>query len=102
VLWDGSALPLPLQERLQREWERLKLVEEQIRDLKRQREEAVAAAADPSLKQIQRLATLKGIGLTSAWLFVREFFGWRSRAKCLAPQFLPTLPCPLPPPGQPA
>jgi transposase len=77
VLWDGSALPLPLQERLQREWERLKLVEEQIRDLKRQREEAVAAAADPSLKQIQRLATLKGIGLTSAWLFVREFFGWR-------------------------
>lgn len=77
VLWDGSALPLPLQERLQREWERLKLVEEHIRDLKRQREEAVAAAADPSLKQIQRLATLKGIGLTSAWLFVREFFGWR-------------------------
>ena len=77
VLWDGSALPLPLQERLQREWERLKLIEEQIRELKRQREEAVAAASDPSLKQIQRLATLKGIGLTSAWLFVREFFGWR-------------------------
>jgi transposase len=77
VLWDGSALPVPLQERLQREWERLELVEEQIRELKRQREEAVAAASDESLKQIQKLATLKGIGLTSAWLFVREFFGWR-------------------------
>ena len=77
VLWDGSALPLQLQERLQREWERLKLVEEQIRELKRQRAEAVAAASDPSLRQIQKLVTLKGIGLTSAWLFVREFFGWR-------------------------
>ncbi len=77
VLWDGSALPLQLQERLKREWERLKLVEEQIRELKRQRQEAVAAASDPSLKQIQALVTLKGIGLTSAWLFVREFFGWR-------------------------
>jgi transposase len=77
VLWDGSALPLQLQERLKREWERLELVEGQIRELKRQREEAVATASDPSLKQIQQLATLKGIGLTSAWLFVREFFGWR-------------------------
>jgi transposase len=77
VLWDGSALPLQLQERLKREWERLKLVEEQTRELKRQREEAVAAASDPSLKQIQALVRLKGIGLTSAWLFVREFFGWR-------------------------
>lgn len=77
VLWDGSAVPVPLQERLKREWERLELVEEQIRELKRQREEAVAAASDESLKQIQKLATLKGIGLTSAWLFVREFFGWR-------------------------
>ncbi len=77
ALWDGSALPLPLQERLKREWERLKLVEEQIRELNRQKEEAVVSAADPSLQQIQKLTTLKGIGLTSAWLFVREFFGWR-------------------------
>ncbi len=77
ALWDGSALPLPLQERLKREWERLKLVEEQIRDLNREKEEAVAGAADASLQQIQQLTTLKGIGVTSAWLFVREFFGWR-------------------------
>jgi transposase len=77
VLWDGSAVPLPLKERLKREWERLKLVEEQLRELQRQKEEAVAAASEGALKQIQQLATLKGIGLTSAWLFVREFFGWR-------------------------
>jgi len=77
VLWDGSALPLELRERLKREWERLELVESQIGELKRQKKEAVAAASSPALRQIQELAKLKGIGLTSAWVFVREFFGWR-------------------------
>lgn len=77
VLRDGSALPSPLRERLKREWERLELVESQIRELTRQKEEAVAAASSPSLQQIAQLATLKGIGLTSAWVFVSEFFGWR-------------------------
>lgn len=77
VLWDGSVLPLELRERLKREWERLELVESQIRELKRQKEEAVAAASSPYLQQIQELAKLKGIGLTSAWVFVCEFFGWR-------------------------
>lgn len=77
ALWDGSALPSELKERLEREWERLELVEKQLRELKKQREEAVASAADASLKQIQSLMQLKGIGVNSAWLFVREFFGWR-------------------------
>lgn len=77
VLWDGSALPSELRERLKREWKRLELVESQIRELKTQKEEAVAAASSPSLQKIQELAKLKGIGLTSAWVFVCEFFGWR-------------------------
>lgn len=77
VLWDGSAVPAKLRERLKREWERLELVERQIRELKEEKEEAVAKASSPSLQQIQALATLKGIGLTSAWVFVCEFFGWR-------------------------
>ena len=29
------------------------------------------------LEQERPLTELKGIGLTSSWLFVREFFGWR-------------------------
>lgn len=77
ALWDRSALAPKLRERLEREWERLELVEKQLRDLKKQREEAVVSAADRSLQQIQLLMQLKGIGVTSAWLFVREFFGWR-------------------------
>jgi transposase len=77
VLWDGSALPSEVRERLKREWKRLELVESQIAELNKQKKEAVAAASSPSLQKIQELAKLKGIGLTSAWVFVCEFFGWR-------------------------
>jgi len=77
VLWDGSALPSEVRERLKREWKRLELVESQIAELTQQKKEAVAAASSPSLQKIQELAKLKGIGLTSAWVFVCEFFGWR-------------------------
>lgn len=77
TLWDGSAAPAKLRERLKREWERLELVESQIAELNRQKKEAVAAASSASLQKIQELAKLKGIGLTSAWVFVCEFFGWR-------------------------
>lgn len=77
VLWDGSALPSEVRERLKREWQRLELVESQIAELTKQKKEAVAAASSPSLQKIQELAKLKGIGLTSAWVFVCEFFGWR-------------------------
>lgn len=77
VLWDGSALPSEVRERLKREWKRLELVESQIAELTKQKKEAVAAASSPSLQKIQKLAELKGIGLTSAWVFVCEFFGWR-------------------------
>lgn len=77
TLWDGSAAPAKLRERLKREWERLELVESQISELNRQKKEAVATASSASLQKIQELAKLKGIGLTSAWVFVCEFFGWR-------------------------
>jgi transposase len=77
VLWDGSALPSEVRERLKREWKRLELVESQIAELNKQKKEAVAASSSPSLQKIQELAKLKGIGLTSAWVFVCEFFGWR-------------------------
>lgn len=77
TLWDGSAAPAKLRERLEREWKRLELVESQIRELTQQKQEEVSAASSASVQQIQKLATLKGIGLTSAWVFVCEFFGWR-------------------------
>lgn len=76
-LWDGSPLPSELQLRLKREWERLELVETQIRELKTQREEKIAAGGSVAMRLIQQLMLLRAIGTTSAWVFVQEFFGWR-------------------------
>jgi transposase len=32
---------------------------------------------DPAVGQVRRLLGLKGIGVNSSWLYVREVFGWR-------------------------
>jgi transposase len=76
-LWDGSPLPASVKERIVREYHRLELVEEQIRELEKQRRELLQEAGTEQVKQVQRMAGLRGIGTTSAWVFVMEFFGWR-------------------------
>jgi transposase len=96
VLWDGSSLGRGLQDRLRREYERLVKVQEQIRQLEAERKEAVETATDPALQMVQQLIALKGIGLLSAWLFVREFFGWRkfnNRREVAALAGLAPMPC---------
>lgn len=76
-LWDGSALPADLQARLERERERLELLEAQIQALEKQRCERVAQPADRAVEQVRQLLLLRAIGINSAWLFVMEFFAWR-------------------------
>jgi transposase len=56
------------------------LADEMVRELKGQQGQAVRAGADPCQGLIRRLLTLKGIGTTSAWVFVMEVFGWRKVA----------------------
>jgi len=77
ALWDGSPLPPELKLRLKRDWERLELVERQIRELKKQQEEKVAEGGSVAMRLIGQLLLLRAIGMTSAWLFVQEFFAWR-------------------------
>jgi transposase len=76
-LWDGIPVPPGLKGRLRREFERLELVQEQIRVLEKQRQEEVALQGSKAMEMVTKLVTLKGIALTSAWVFVQEFFGWR-------------------------
>lgn len=69
-------LPLALWTELQRECERLQLVERQIRELN-----AAIEAQLQSLLENQppfaALMRLRSIGITSAWILVHELFGWR-------------------------
>jgi transposase len=75
--WDGAPVPPALQGRILREFERLRLVMRQVRDLEAQRAREIREDPSPQGAQTRRLLTLRGIGANGAWLLVREFFGWR-------------------------
>jgi transposase len=76
--WDGQGLPVELKARLTREYERLEIVAEQIRTLRREQAQRVKKADSPALQKIARLMMLRGLGPRSSWVFVNEFFGWRT------------------------
>ena len=76
--WDGSELPAALQARLQREYARIQLVDQQIKALDEQRIAAIRTSSRPEIQQVRHLMRLKGIGPNSAWLYVMEFFSWRA------------------------
>jgi transposase len=76
--WDGSPLPPELCRRLLREFERMQLANQQIRALEKERVQRIRNEEnDPQIGQVRQLMRLRGIGAGSAWLYVREVFGWR-------------------------
>jgi transposase len=75
--WDGSEVPPGLRACLTREFERRQLVARQIRELESQRRKHTRDQNDPQMDQVRRLLRLRGIGPNTAWLLVREVFGWR-------------------------
>lgn len=77
TLWDGRALPSELKAELERERERLALVERQIGALEAERRKRLQTPRTEAERRIVHLMRLGAIGPTSAWLLVMEFFGWR-------------------------
>lgn len=76
-LWDGSRLGPGLQNRLVREYQRHQMVQGQIRQIEKDRLEAIRNGDTPAIEQVRQLMRLKGIGINCAWLYVMEFFCWR-------------------------
>jgi transposase len=76
--WDGSPLPADLRARLLREFERMQVVNRQVRELEKERARRIRREEeDPAVVQVRRLLRLTGIGVNRAWRYVREVFGWR-------------------------
>ncbi|MGH8657306.1 MAG: transposase, partial [Gammaproteobacteria bacterium] len=75
--WDGCPLPAELKGELEREYTRLKMVEEQLRLLEKTRTERLKQADVKSLQGVAQLMLLRAMGPSSAWVLVMEFFGWR-------------------------
>lgn len=74
----GYALGVELKAELKREYERYRLVSEQIRTLEAEQRVRVAEPQDRAMKQIAHLLQLKGVGEQSSWILVMEFFSWRA------------------------
>jgi transposase len=78
-LWDGSALGEGLRKRLEREVERMELVQRQIGGIEQEIEAELKEAAEPGsiIAMMQRLVNLRGIGPQGARILVVELFAWR-------------------------
>jgi transposase len=74
--WDGRKLPAEMKVRLARVHERLRLVEDQISTLVKEKMQRLKEE-DARMSQVAQLLRLPGIGPVSSWTFVMEFFGWR-------------------------
>jgi transposase len=77
-LWDGRPVPLGLKTRLRREYERLQMVDRQIKEVVAERAHALKTSKSSEVEKVRQLLSLRGIGPNSAWLYVMEFFGWRA------------------------
>ena len=75
--WDGAPLPLELKGELEREYQRLRLVEAQGRALENTRKSRLRQADTASVQRVVQLMGLRAIGPNCAWLLVMEFFAWR-------------------------
>jgi transposase len=77
-LWNGNSLSKELRSRLEREYQRIQLVNQQIDKLEAYRRETLRTSQQPHIQQVRQLMRLQGVGINSAWLFVMEFFSWRA------------------------
>lgn len=75
--WNGQPLPADLRDRVEREYARLRLVEQDLLALKKQQQTRLKTQSTAALEKIQLLQQLGGIAMKSSWVFVMELFGWR-------------------------
>jgi transposase len=76
-LWNGSALPPHVRQRLQREFERLQLLDKQMRALEEERAHELRNSSTQAVEIARRLMTLDGVGINTAWIYSMEVFSWR-------------------------
>jgi transposase len=75
--WNGEPLAEQLKARLKREYVRLRSVEAELRELRRQQKREIQQSKSAAIDKVRRLQQLCGIGLESSWLFAMEMFAWR-------------------------
>ena len=77
-LWDGAPVPPGLTQRLTSAWQHLAFLTRQVAALDTAREAMPVEAATPTGRAIDRLQTLRAIGVHGARVLATELFGWRA------------------------
>jgi transposase len=74
--WTSHAGELPprMRAEIEREVERLSLVQKQIHAIEAEQRQAVGANSEA---QVAQLVRLRAVGMSSGWVLVKELFGWR-------------------------
>lgn len=75
--WDGSPLPPGLTARLLQEYERLQLVEQQMKVIEQEQRLSLRQPDHPSVTMARALMRLKSIHIHTAWPLTMELFSWR-------------------------
>jgi transposase len=76
-LWDGTELGFQLTAELKRQYQRLQLVQQHLKELAADRKRYLKAGGKKADK-ITKLQTLRSIGPVTGWKATTEFFGWRT------------------------
>jgi transposase len=75
--WNGEPLPEAIKERIRREYRRLEAAGQDLSVLKKQQQAKLKREKTVAMEKVQKLQRLRGIAMTSSWVFIMEFFGWR-------------------------
>ena len=75
--WNGEPLPEAMKERIRREYRRLEIAEQDLKLLRKQQQAKVKSEKTVAIARVRKLQQLRGVAMTSSWVFIMEFFGWR-------------------------
>jgi len=75
--YSGAGLPERVRNRIQREWEHVVFLKNQLAAVEKERRTELRQGKEPDVEKIKALRRFKGIGDVGSWVMVREFFGWR-------------------------
>ena len=74
--WDGSKLPEHVVQELKREYERIGMLDGQLKQINEEKKRQLEASPE-QLQKVKKLERIQAVGPISSWNLVYEFFGWR-------------------------
>jgi transposase len=74
--WNGSKLPEHVVQELKREYERIEVLQRQLKQIHEEKKRHLEARPE-QMQKVKKLERLRAVGQISSWTLVYEFFGWR-------------------------